>query len=155
MAVLRSVSAAALAAGALAQSTLVWQQSESSAVCALRRACARAYPARPLTTRAARGARLSSYRHPTSDTSAGLARHAGTTPTFATATWLNTPIMVRHRAARCGAAPPPPRSPSPRRSGGGVQRVGVWRKHVAVCVVALAVAHAKLNAPWACAAPPL
>lgn len=27
-------------------------------------------------------------------TSAGLSRHAGTTPTFATATWLNAPIFV-------------------------------------------------------------
>lgn len=27
-------------------------------------------------------------------TSAGLSRHQGTTPTFATATWLNQPIYV-------------------------------------------------------------
>ena len=27
-------------------------------------------------------------------TSAGLSRHKGTTPTFATATWLNNPVMV-------------------------------------------------------------
>ena len=27
-------------------------------------------------------------------TSAGLARHVGTTPTFATATWLNKPFFV-------------------------------------------------------------
>ncbi len=26
-------------------------------------------------------------------TSAGLSRHADTTPTFATATWLNNPVM--------------------------------------------------------------
>ena len=41
-------------------------------------------------------------------TSAGLARHVGSTPTFATATWLNKPFYVRHAPAgayHCVACP--------------------------------------------------